>query len=476
MINEYIRETAFTTEAANDFYKGKFDGADSVVDKSLVSMLRAVIAPRMENDERVRVKTRSHYVSNVNDEAIRDAFTRFSSEDQNGLLYFLTIAGKDTDTKEFIDRASEYWMERHRDFNDDERVHKFLKNGFHTRLLVNPKKRTTLIICQSMNAGKMHALLNTVSAWFPWYWERKKVEPDEVELFKSTFKEASPAKFLDCLEKMAAKYNWEEERIRRMLKDIGETAMKQSIANAERRIADYENRIRDFLRQVKDLQRSRYSEQTTLLGLKAREGDNKLSEVADFLNGNKNYKLVSVNGTSVVFDAIGYLTYFDEDMAKKYVENHSSILYRYGNGMSSGDKEIFYRALFVDRSIKIRMIARFEMDFSGGVDANTYVDYKNNTRLPNPHLNFHSCMNENANVVNEAIMDGDYILAFEQCAASMRNLSLADGTVMEEFLRIICDGKYEGYSFDSHFVELPDGSVVTPTEAVEWLKKEAKAA
>ena len=72
--------------------------------------------------------------------------------------------------------------------------------------------------------------------------------------------------------------------------------------------------------------------------------------------------------------------------------------------------------------------------------------------------------------INQLLKDNDYIGAIEQCIASCKSLNFGDSTVMEEFML-----RLYGIS-DQHVnircIELPNGEVVTPKNAVKWLREQ----
>lgn len=66
-------------------------------------------------------------------------------------------------------------------------------------------------------------------------------------------------------------------------------------------------------------------------------------------------------------------------------------------------------------------------------------------------------------------MNRDYIGALEQCVASCKSLNWGDSTVMGTFMNTMWNSD-DGYN--NRCIELPDGRVVKPAEAIKWLEQQ----
>ena len=86
--------------------------------------------------------------------------------------------------------------------------------------------------------------------------------------------------------------------------------------------------------------------------------------------------------------------------------------------------------------------------------------------MPNPHINRYSCLGNYVRTINELLKDRNYIGAIEQCSASAKSLNFGDSTVMHEFMRFMYS------SGNRTFIELSDGTTVSPINAIKWLKEQ----
>ena len=69
--------------------------------------------------------------------------------------------------------------------------------------------------------------------------------------------------------------------------------------------------------------------------------------------------------------------------------------------------------------------------------------------------------------INRLLKNHDYIGALEQCIASCKSLNWGDSAVMTSFMRSMW-----GNGSNNRCIELPDGRVVKPNEAITWLEQQ----
>ena len=119
--------------------------------------------------------------------------------------------------------------------------------------------------------------------------------------------------------------------------------------------------------------------------------------------------------------------------------------------------------------LRIRVCASYRFDLNGSVAPNGhrgfwrgYGDY-----LPNPHINDYNCMGNYTTTINRLLRNHDYIGALEQCVASCKSLNWGDSAVMTSFMRSMW-----GNGNNNRCIELPDGRIVKPNEAISWLEQQ----
>ena len=192
---------------------------------------------------------------------------------------------------------------------------------------------------------------------------------------------------------------------------------------------------------------------TRLFGLDMKiESGSGESEIMDYFIRNKKLYLEEVCDTTMEFAVKDYITFFDEEMAKMAIDNDSSYIYRPERGMSTvippKDMKMLMTAVFIDQEIRMKVCAAYRFRLDGGVSA--------------------LCLGGYEKQINTFLKSNDYIGAIEQCVASCKSLNFGDGAVMREFMKRLY--KTSDYSSNVKCFELPDGRVVEPKEAIEYLK------
>ena len=179
------------------------------------------------------------------------------------------------------------------------------------------------------------------------------------------------------------------------------------------------------------------------------------------------------------------MEYFEEDIVESVLENKRSFIYSYSDysdyGISKEDMGLLIKKVFLDKEIKLRVCAAYQLDISSDVHTRTIGSVtdddtrlsKFGTYVPNPHIERYSCMGDYQYVVNECLSDGDYIQALEQCVASAISLNFADSTVMEFFMEKLYRRNSRNYNIKAF--ELPTGEIVDPKDAIKWIHENDKA-
>ena len=116
------------------------------------------------------------------------------------------------------------------------------------------------------------------------------------------------------------------------------------------------------------------------------------------------------------------------------------------------------------------MCCAYQFDLNGrvrGLSGHNY-GYEFRECTPNTHIDRYSCMGNYERTINELLKNHNYIGAIEQCVASCKSMNFADSPVMQEFMSRLYG--LSGSNVNIRCIELPDGRVVEPKEAIEWLK------
>lgn len=484
MFKDIIMTTPLVNENANSYFQNIY-GDSFNGDISFISTLRALVAPRMGDDDVLSIKFRS---SNYSAGAIAGASTtnaikticEYFYQNDEGSIYIHNFYHSEQDSnvaclelmKSSFCKVFPGWVRL-------EKVTDFYHKQFLTMCFINPDKKSVAIFVDNMDIRKMHYLQCSIFAFLPWYFDPKKgVNELEMELINS-LREKTSGKYEEVISKIALQYDFRSSKIKRLLAGF-ETKFERIECNNVRAQID---RVRDSIdslnRQIGDKLRTKSGLEIRLLGLESKiSSTSEDSEIMEYFLCNSNLELLNVYDETMIFGVKTYIEYFDEDMAASAIRNKQSYLYTPGGDTSrripEESIEKLMNAIFIDQTLKIKICAAYEFDLNGAVTAKQYHDFDNNFDhcMPNPHIDGYGCLGNYHRAINELLEKRDYITAIEQCIASAKSLNFGDSPVMGLFSRAI---HKVDCTYNNKCIELPDGNVVDPKGAIAWLEEQEGA-
>lgn len=479
MFKQSVSSTMLTSEAANVFFPnitGEMFGSDN----TFLATLRALVAPRMPKDESIHLSFgRSDYNATVVSETSVDRMVNAICSNMtkaNGRIYVHNLANRDeANNVANIELLKRQFCEVNKGWQYLDKISIFYQKSFKVVCFINPETKSTSLFVEQLNLQKLHYLQMSVLAFLPWYFDTA-IGMNETEMsLVYSLRERTAAKYEECIAEIAKQYDFESARIKQMLTEFEikyekkeRERVQRDIANVDRNIKDLDRRFAEYIKQRNDLC-------IHLVGLESRIHDGAPSELMEYFLCNRKLYLEGVNDSSMSFAVRDYMSYFDEDAAQTYINNKSSRLYEYcGSNFTKSDMEKLLTAIFIDQVLKIRFCAAYYFDLNGSVSAQYHHSFGQefNGFKPNPHIDEFECMGNYKRTVNDALHRRDYITALEQCVASAKSLNLHDGAVIGRFMSQFTNNGGGSYKA----IELPDGKVVSPKEAVKWLKDQEGAA
>ena len=483
MFKERIAETPLTTSTANRFFSNKVVGNSYLDDNTFLSTLRAIVYPKMSEGEtlslsfrdtgyrteQVKAYTSSDIVRGV---SFLDSNFSINAKEVIRVHCFSSIRSGDG-AQECFDIVKDNFEKMYSGWKQLHEVTVFFKKIFPVLCFVNPELKSSFLFVVDIDIRRLHFMQAAVFAYLPWYFDREKQLSDtEIALINTlTKKESATAEgYLQCLQKIADDYNFRELEIREKLYDFETLSIKKELENSRTEEQNIRNNIQDLNSRLCDAIRQLTDKQTMIMGLEQKVNSGDESELMEYFICNKNLVLRESKIDEIIFSVREYLDYFDEDMAKSVIDNKRSYVY-YGYNSNINDEDIkeLMEAIFIRRELKARVCATYRINLRGNARAMDNCEYASefNGYMPNIHLDKYSCLGNYGPILNELLAEHEYIGAIEQCVASCKSLNFGDSTVMGHFMTVMRGGCYRGKKWK--FIELPDGSVVTPEKAVEYL-------
>ena len=479
MFKNEISSSPLLTDQANSLMSN-ITGDRFMGDCSFLATLRALLFNRIPKDETVTFKvSRSDYSSgdvasgNKRDMVRNICRTNAAIDTAGGfaLHYFNNMTQKaNTDSFKLVE---EYFESLYPGYKRLDKITEFYRKAFPVVCFLNAEKKSVALFVEQMDYRRFHYLQCAIFPMFPWYFDLKTGLTElEMSLVRSLM-ENSPDPYRDCIRKICDTFDFRSATIRQQLAGFELRYIKDALASSEgqyrsitENIADFNRRLSDELTKLNDL-----NFRISGMRQKLEEGSED-SEIMDYFLANKNLTLKASAGAQIEFIARGKLEYFDPEMAERAVNNKSSLLYVRGSRMGKDDRELLWRAIFLDEKIRVNVCAAFTLSISCGVNTCSHYSYGDDFDdcMPHPHIDEYGCMGDYVRIVNDLMQRHDYIMALEQCIASTRSLNFADSTVLGYFVSALMEGGNK-----SRCLELPDGRIVKPEEAVKWLKEQKAA-
>ena len=466
MICDPIFVTPLCGDDTVDNFFSRIVSAQRTYDVSLLSTARALLFKRIPADEGlviydignvVTLRTRRIGGVQTIPEFVRE-FTGDSIYDCHNTLWVFQATDHDERTQELTEH---HWVKL-------DKIAQFFAPAYQVTCLVNEELKSTIVLYavpQRENAvGVFHAIQRTMLAWFPWYVKNEGVSPTDIEVMSAV--NDSAAQYIAVLKKIYDGYNIENDRISMIINNFCSGYKKKQMDEIMDAIAQYNSRLEALESQIRDVLANRRQREIMLTGLSASDSDDggRAAELMDFFRGSDNLHVVSGSSGRLVYDVVGYLDMFDEELAEKCITGHSIDI----RDEKRADVELLLKAVFIDKTMSIRTRGRFALSLPTTLSAAADFQADDPTCLPNPHLWHHGCTGQNRYYWAQMLDRGDILLAINQSIASARNINFGDYVVTKEFCQDLTSRAFAGYHF---ITDSETGEALTYAQAVKRLRE-----
>lgn len=483
MFKTNIQATPLTTDAANAYFSN-ITGEKFGADNSFLATLRALVAPRMKENETLTLSFwRSSFnaaeVSSAPGNRVVDAICAgHDMDDMVGRIIIHNLSSDTESNKANLQILESCFTRQYTGYHRLEKVKEFYRKSFNVDCYINPERKSAIVFVDKLDNKKLHYLQVSILAFLPWYFDPADgVSELEMELLYS-LRETTSEKYESCLARIAEKYDFKTARIRQLLGGFETRFERIECDRVRMEIANYDREINRLNDQIGSLLAERNGSCIQLLGLETKiaNGGGE-SEIMDYFLCNGKLYLENVTDTDMYFAVKDYLTYFDQDMAERIINNRGSFVYhgdRDGEcrDMSAAQMKRLMTEIFLSETprLRIKFCAAYRFSLNGNVSPQHHhtFGYEFADAMPNTHVDGFACMGNYTKTINELLKNHNYISAIEQCVASCKSLNWGDSPVMKQFMKAMW-GEND-YGHNNRCIELPDGSVVKPVEAVKWLE------
>ena len=455
MFTTTIDATPFTRVEVPPFDRidGKY--GDFCGDTSFTSTLRALLAPRMQDGDILHIRTQSFD---------RCSGVTIEQEPNSFIIYY---CGDNYNRESYFLNASDIYSKS--GFEKIEVISKFFEKVVKVECYIDRGRKICVLICWDLNLLIWHFLQAASLAYFPWYFDGKKDTVTDAELaLMQSFRSADASQYIQAINELARISGVRELMINECLKNFEESKNNQQLASLESSTRSLNRRLNELSREMQDIYRQLRENRIKTLGLQQLNstGDN---EVLNYFLAHPQFDVIGNSDTDGIIFVVSDTCVPDPPASiEPYIDNPRGyvVTERGAGDMSCGKMRRLLRAIFVDKTLKLKLCAAYRISpdgfspISGFTFDTRYTDF-----LPNPHIQRYACTGAYSGVINDAIGNNDYCYALEQCIGSVRSINFGDIAVMRDFMRKL-------YSTENHtkkFIELPDGSRATIPEALAYL-------
>lgn len=435
--------SGFTDEAAAQFFKRiviKDEAVGIPNDNVFPAVLRAIIWPRLAENESFTYRTLSG----------------LPQEEPEGNQLLICVVP-------LLDEFSPSWENWTRLNN----VEDMMKPVGDVMLFIHEEKKSAVVAMKACNHNVqlLHVAASILKPLLPAFFKERPLDEEEKNAERALIKTNSSV-FIEAISKL---YNRFDESIRQIRNakafekffvdttnnriSAAKQKMDSERLSMSRRYQEYENSARSYEAAV-----------IAYEGACAHNDAANINEIVEFLSNRKDIS-VECRSPYICVVVKTLLSSFDADM---YASIKRALIDNLGcYGLNTDDARLLCDALFnEDPQIAVRICANYQIDaYSCG--SSRGFDYSNfdcEDYMVNPHIYFHQCLGSYRSYITKALQKGDLITAIDTCVASAKSINMVENSqTVIPFMRDLM-------RTDKKCIQMPDGSGVTPAQAIEWLK------
>lgn len=480
MFNKALNEMTLSSRMADNMFPN-ITAAEYNGDTSFAATLRALLIPRIGEGKINLILQQGSFRSFRID---HDFFYNYEyrwidyAKSDTIVMYNFQVSDKSNDQDFFdaLDDPENGFIKRNERYTALDAVSKALSSSVNIRAYSNLETRTTIVFVSRLNMRSWHLLQCTIPAIVRWYFTESKITEEEKKLLMS-LNNRNSTDYERLIEEFASKFDFRTYMIDHVVTGFEKATRESQLNSMDNNIENIEYEIRSILDRYKGYieQLDEYKVRRAGLAEMIRTGEGS-TELTDYFRSNKQLDPVEVSGSHLKFIVRTYLDNYDPELYETMAKRPGSHLYHDYDTVpkfeNAGVRKKFMDAIFSDDPIlRVRMCAYYDLDIRGHVSSYSGYRYPNNCSdfIPNPHLQYHNCLGDHQRYINERLLAGDTIGAIAQCIASAQSMNLGEDVTVKYFFQ-------ELFTTKKKVIELPDGTHVSPEEALDWLNEQEKEA
>ena len=477
MFSKTLSDLSLANDIANNAFwhiRGSYNNDD----RSFVATLRALLLPRVGDDKIKLDFSRGTFSdTQIRDNPLKAIINAsFGSFERGSLLVHSAEASRPESRKALFDAFDEKFVKECKGFQELTNIKEFVAPVMNARFYTNEESQISVVLVESMSMRKWHYIQSFIPRYFKWYFADKPLTTEETALLASLTRR-SPDEYERLIEGFAKKFDMRTFLVKNVFGDLERRSRKNELDRADRELHQLRESIEELEMRYAEAIKELDSTNIRRLGLldiinNAVDGE---SELIDYVMSNKSIEPISSNDTEFDFIVKTYLDTWDPNLYEKMTKNPRSNLFC---GYNIGHQEFepkenrkkFLDAIYSDDPLlKIKMCGYYKLSLRGDCSSRRNYKYPRgcDDYMANPHLQIFACLGNHASSIRRYLRDGNTMLAIEQCIASCKSMNLTESQTFQPFFEIL-------FKTDRPVIELPDGTSVSPVEAMNWLLEQEK--
>lgn len=453
-------------------------------DNSFLATLRAILAPRMTNDDKLwlDVRTKNGRAILINDRNDSEIVTELVCEHMTGgkfednTIFVCGLNGTENWNTSVMKSVDNSFVKDFKNFQELKDISVFVDRQINAniRFYINSEDRSVVIFAADLSVKIWHFIQSFIPRYFPWYFDfkEKHLTDEEKALLKSLILKTAKS-YEQTIESFALKYDFRSKKIKSLVGGLEKRSKRKQLDAVKREIANYENRIdrirNDYANLIQAMQDYKIRESGLMWQMEHSTDDN---ELVEYLIHNKHINILSVSDEAIEIIIGTTIDNYDPDLCERMVKNEESYMYDGYKVTNELFEDVearhkLIKALFgEDATLGVKVCAYYRLELSGVVSVRKQYPYPKpeyDDFLTNPHFYFFACLGTYDTYINDALRKGDYLGAIEQCIISAQTLNMTEGSqTVAPFMGQI-------FNSNKEIIRMPDGTSLTPTEAYKWL-------
>ena len=175
MFRQVLSKTPLVNEITNDYFSN-IRGESFQSDVSFVSTLRALVAPRMGDGDKVGLAFRAldYSKEQIKRNSLNDLlyakdidFRYFDT----GVICICNLTRSSEDNAAMIQKVKENFAKDFPAWKPIDKVEAFFRKTFSVCCFINPETKNVVLFVDSMDIRKYHYLQCGILAFLPWYFD-----------------------------------------------------------------------------------------------------------------------------------------------------------------------------------------------------------------------------------------------------------------------------------------------------------------